>query len=337
MALAALPLLFSRGSASSGNVGQNTAEFLRLGAGARALGMGEAYGAVAEGAEGIYWNPAGLGGQPVKEFHYSRSEFMGYFHHDFAAYAQPLGHGALGIALTRLSQDDLPVVTNANVTIGEFSPHSEAITIAYGRRFAEDDPNAKDRDYFRDSWAVPGNYRPLGHERDLFEGAFKAGLALKLINETIYSHNSAAFAVDGGVIYHPVGTDGLGVSGAFRNVGSQQKFIAESESLPAEFDLGVSYSSRWDRSRLLPVIEAVLPYYGMPNGKMGIEYSFPAGEDTTMALRIGYKSLTVAEAGAVSGLTGGVGASFWRLTCDFAFQPLGLLGESYRMSLSMRW
>ena len=44
----------------SGSRGTTTANFLKLGAGARAEAMGGAYAAVADDATALYWNPAGL-------------------------------------------------------------------------------------------------------------------------------------------------------------------------------------------------------------------------------------------------------------------------------------
>ncbi|MEW5925523.1 MAG: hypothetical protein AB1746_16195, partial [Candidatus Zixiibacteriota bacterium] len=39
--------------------------FLRIAAGARAAGMGEAYVAIADDATATHWNPAGLGQYPL--------------------------------------------------------------------------------------------------------------------------------------------------------------------------------------------------------------------------------------------------------------------------------
>ena len=47
-------------AALQNRIGASAAEFLRLGAGGRSLGMGEAFTAVAEGPEAAYWNPAGV-------------------------------------------------------------------------------------------------------------------------------------------------------------------------------------------------------------------------------------------------------------------------------------
>ncbi len=49
-------------SVSAGNFNSGSpAGFLEIGSGARALGMGKAYGAAAEGHDALFWNPAGLG------------------------------------------------------------------------------------------------------------------------------------------------------------------------------------------------------------------------------------------------------------------------------------
>jgi len=46
-------------------VGTNAAAFLEIGVGARAMAMGGAYGAVANDASALYWNPAGIAWAPT--------------------------------------------------------------------------------------------------------------------------------------------------------------------------------------------------------------------------------------------------------------------------------
>jgi hypothetical protein len=51
-----------------------------------------------------------------------------------------------------------------------------------------------------------------------------------------------------------------------------------------------------------------------------------------MAARLGYKS-TGRDLGALAGATAGVGLSRGALGFDFGFQPMGDLGEVYRIGL----
>lgn len=336
---ALLLLLLAAPAAALGNrVGESTAQFLRFGAGARALALGEAYTGLAEGPEAIFWNPAGLADQRRPALHYSRTELLTFFHHDFAAYAQPLGRGALGASFTRFSQNSMPLVNNSNVVVGRFSPHSEAVAVAYARHFAADDPEEADRGYFRDAWVLPGAMKPLRHELDPWQGAFSAGLSLKVIREAIHAYEATAFAVDAGVLYHPIDHERAKLAAAVRNLGSQERFIEQAEPLPAELALAASYDLQYeDRSRLVPTLEVAVPLHARVHGKAGLEWAFPAGDLTTVALRAGYKSLAVPDLGALAGLTGGVGVGLRRFSADFAFQPMAELGEVYRLSLGWKF
>jgi len=60
-----LTLTFGVAADSYGNVSSAAVLFLRIAAGARAAGMGEAFVAVADDATTTHWNPAGLGTYPL--------------------------------------------------------------------------------------------------------------------------------------------------------------------------------------------------------------------------------------------------------------------------------
>ena len=74
-------------SFAAGN-GSTAAQFLQIGAGARAAGMGEAFSSVADDASAIYYNPAGMAQLKQKEltvsynayFQDTAAQFLGYSH-----------------------------------------------------------------------------------------------------------------------------------------------------------------------------------------------------------------------------------------------------------------
>ncbi|MCX5790067.1 MAG: hypothetical protein NTX64_16415, partial [Elusimicrobia bacterium] len=139
-AVLALAAAFARPAAAvPTNTGGNTAEFLTLGAGARALGMGDAYGPVAEGPDAMYWNPAGLAALTQPEMSFTHSEMNTFFRHEYASYAHPveaLG-GTMGGAATVWSMDPIQGLNYAGQQTGAFAPHSEAFSIGFAKSFWE--------------------------------------------------------------------------------------------------------------------------------------------------------------------------------------------------------
>lgn len=90
--------------------------FMADGGGARALGMGSAFVAVADDASAAFWNPAGLLDLERREALFMHSERFGdLVDRDFAAYAQPLRgesgtwkDGAFAVSVIHLAVDDIP-------------------------------------------------------------------------------------------------------------------------------------------------------------------------------------------------------------------------------------
>jgi hypothetical protein len=86
-------------------------EFLKLGVGARALGMGEAFVALAGDASATYWNPAGLVAVSQRQVLFMHAEQFGdALNHDFISFAMALEEqGAIAVSVIRLGADDIPV------------------------------------------------------------------------------------------------------------------------------------------------------------------------------------------------------------------------------------
>jgi hypothetical protein len=86
-------------------------EFLNIGAGARALGMGGAQIASSGDGTSGYWNPAGLNklNGPTLSFQHAEY-FAGIGKYDFISLAKPLADSttAIGVSLMRFAVDDIP-------------------------------------------------------------------------------------------------------------------------------------------------------------------------------------------------------------------------------------
>ncbi len=90
--------------------------FMEDGGGARALGMGGAFTAVADDPSATFWNPAGLADADGRELLLMHAERFGdLIDRDFAAYAQPVSWNILGgeasgfgVTVIRLGIDDIP-------------------------------------------------------------------------------------------------------------------------------------------------------------------------------------------------------------------------------------
>lgn len=81
-----LPLIF----ASPAGATRLAGEFMALGAGARALGMGGAFAAVADDASAVYWNPAGMAGiQKRQALAMHAEQFGDLVNYNFGSYVQP--------------------------------------------------------------------------------------------------------------------------------------------------------------------------------------------------------------------------------------------------------
>ncbi len=105
-------------------------EFLNLGVGARALGMGGSFVAVADDASATYWNPAGLGGLDRTELTFMHTGLYGLDKYDFLNCVQPFGKaGTFGISWIRLGIDDIPMTQLAKA--GDMSASNRPFISGY--------------------------------------------------------------------------------------------------------------------------------------------------------------------------------------------------------------
>lgn len=120
-------------------------EFLNIGVGARALGMGGSFVAIADDATTAYWNPAGLGNIRNTEIAFMHAGMFGLDNYDFVNCIQPISKtSALGLSWIRLGIDDIPITglskpgdmsaSNRPVIVGYMQDTENAFIFSYGKK-----------------------------------------------------------------------------------------------------------------------------------------------------------------------------------------------------------
>jgi hypothetical protein len=313
-----LTVLLAAGSASakSSTVGTSGAQFLKLGAGARAAGMSDAFTAIADDAFAAYYNPAGLarmerpqlGGAHSAMFQsvsYQSLSFVVPFGRDVGReYVETAGNKhALGLSIYYLGVSDIERRTGDSTNaVGTFNSGDSAYAASY-------------------SYA-PGDRLSLG-------------VTGKYINQTIDNYSASAMAADLGVLYrvNPNAKRPVTLAASVRNVGNGIGYAGQTDPLPTtlvvagavavtkgfvlDLDLGKSRDS-----------DAYVALGG--EGRRVIT------EGITGALRAGFTSQR-RDTGGLSGFAAGGGLSFPKASFDMAWVPFGPLGDAFRFSLLIKF
>ncbi|MFH2203356.1 MAG: PorV/PorQ family protein [Elusimicrobiota bacterium] len=291
----------SNAAAGGGGKGTGAAQFLKLGVGARAVGMGEAYSAAADEASALYWNPAGLNRINGNSATFMRAVLLGGVVYDYLAFGRKAdATGAWGASLQYLSAGGIYETDSTGFNTGsEFNPKDLAFTAGYARGTR----------------------------------GFDAGLSIKYIRSEIVN-TAWTLAADFGVLSPPLLNKKLRLSLAAQNIGGRLKFDRESDALPVNVRLGsaLSLTPRWTAA-----LDLNLPYDNAPFVGVGGEYRIDAGSAWSLAARLGYNSRTFGDIEGINGFSYGLGWAFGRLEFDYALLPFSALGATHRLSMSTRW
>ncbi|MBI3563919.1 MAG: PorV/PorQ family protein [Elusimicrobia bacterium] len=308
--LAAASLLASTVPARAGFTGADLAtsgaQFLSLGGGARAAGMGEAYAAVADGADAVYWNPSGLARMKGTEATFTHTSLPADMNYEFAAFGTSLGRGrGLGAAVQYLSQPSIDQTDSSGFATGStFRPSDLSASVA--------------------------GAATLGEDLGIFTGAH-LGAAVKYVRTTLTKSVYTA-AADLGVTSAPFDVLGRTVRVAYaaQNLGGSLKYQAKADSLPITLRLGTSWglTEGWTLAGDLGQ-----PLDNRPYLAFGTEYRAAVGADSSVAGRVGVNTRAMGDTDGMSGLSFGVGGKFGRASFDYALSPLGTLGMVHRVGV----
>ncbi len=282
-----------------GEAGKSGLSFLKLGASARGIAMGDAMSANVSGAAATYYNPAGLLNSYADD---SRTQIM-LMHKEwiqdtrteYVAISFWLGdNNALGFFLNSTTIAEIEIRTRPGTPEGTFTARNFSIGISYGH-------------------AIDENLR--------------LGLTGKFLYEKIFIDEASGIAFDLGLQYTtPV--ENLSVGASLSNLGSINELRTESSKLPAFLRIGPAYSLDFESINSKLIMAADL-LHSFPDNLSHMNLGGELFFNKTFAARVGFQ---IGSEGR--GFSTGIGVHYGILALDYAYSPLSFdLGNSHTIAL----
>lgn len=278
-----------------GNTGMS---FLKIGAGSRAVGMGEAHSAVVNDASATFWNPAGLARFERGEIIFSHNEWIQDISHEFFAFAFHKNSHHFGISVITNNIGGIERrVKPSSEPLGIIDAHDLAVGFSYARTIL---PN------------------------------LQIGITAKYVYERIYVESALGMGVDLGLIYQADFIDGLQLGVVAQNLGFTSQLKEESIKLPQTMKVGAAYRLPFEffGSQIISAIDLVKVLDEDLHLNSGIEWLIKK----RLAFRAGYQT-----GWEEKGLHVGLGVNISRYQIDYAFTPFTAnLGDSHRISFHLK-
>jgi len=215
--------------------GTEAASFLDIPVGGRPAALGDAYAALADDAYAMTSNPGGLGFVNTTELAGQHLSYLESIHYEYMSLVHPIHQGStVGISAQYLGSGDITQTDTTGMTVGQYSTHFAAYSIAYGQRLGE----------------------RLG-----------IGATAKVIDAAIAGVSARAWAGDIGALYKA--TDKLRLSVGGTNMGTKLTFLSDGGTLPLAAKVGAAYQLF---NSLLISLQGDYPKTGLASGHLGVEW-----------------------------------------------------------------
>ncbi len=315
-ACALLAAVSAPARAQSNGAGTGGATFLKLEQGsARAMALGQAYVALAEGTDALTWNPAGLALTQQKELSYAyMMHAQGTNAPVYLGYAHPMGRTVWGANAAYIGVSGFDV------------------------RDANGIPQVGANVYVADGFASFGLARSFFYET-LFLGA-----AARAVHEDLAGSTHDTLVGDVGLLLRPSGILTLGA--ALQNFGANTANVAATARGGAALRLGdfVNLSCEISRSADSGVHAGVGGEFQIPEqyldfGQISFRVGYYNADNLGQSLSHSLQGLGLSRS---AGLSFGMGlftsrAFGYGLAVDYAFVPYGALGTAEQFEVKLRF
>lgn len=122
------------GTVYAGGPGTTGANFLKIGVGARAAAMGEAFTAVADDSTSLYWNPAGLARLEKGELSATYNMWFEGIGQGYVSVGFPLLGGTMGMGANYVTMGDLEERDEVGTSTGTFQAFDLGVSVGFASR-----------------------------------------------------------------------------------------------------------------------------------------------------------------------------------------------------------
>jgi hypothetical protein len=295
--------------------------YLKMGVGARALGMGSAFTALADDSTAAFWNPAGLARLEQSEGSFMHADLTMDREYNFFNYAHILKDksgkktGVVALSHMTFGVDGIPETRTATSRTDGLALTGDEPATAADQSYTPGN-NVWIFSYFKDS-----EKNTFGSYARKLSDKFYGGVNVKYLKHELFTNSASSWGLDFGFLYEACEKTTLGLS--IRDLGETLEWNTASkhkDDVPVTTTFGVAYKARSNLTLAADI-----------NKVEDMDAKLFAGAEWWLqdyaALRLGSKD---------GDLT--LGASFkldtWRFDYSYADETLG---DAHRISASKKF
>lgn len=321
-------LLISSISFAQTEIGKYAGEFLSLGVGGRALGMGGASVAVAEDVTSGYWNPAGLARLNYPQISLMHEEHFGSLvNYNYGAVAIPYGQDmSFAISAIRLSIDGIPDTRDALIDRQTGQQISDPTNVNWGLDYS------KITEFSNTDWAFFLSFAKKQSDN------FFWGANVKFVRRDIAEFGATGIGFDIGAIYIPYENLTLGANVMDVTTTLLAWDNGRNELISPTAKIGAAYKLFFLGGKFTPAVDFDVRF---ENRQSASDFNLgPVSFDARFGMEYNYKEIIAIRGGYndVKQFTVGAGIKLPKLNIDYTFATFNesdaeSLPDTHRISL----